>query len=93
MAVQSVNRACLIARDFEANHRCRCRNGPSACFSRTTRVPASRTFCQSTPTSSAGSDSRIAALGSVAAAARGATFIPSCCSVNQYEAYAPRVRK
>ena len=58
------------------------------------RVPPSSTFCQSTPMSSAGSDSAMAAFGSAGASPPAAS--PACgsrCSVNQYDAYGPSVRK
>ena len=39
IVAQSVKRACLISRDFEANQRWRFRNGTSACRSSVSRVP------------------------------------------------------
>src|SRR5438093_11171837 len=86
IVVQSEKRAWRISRDFDANQRWRCRKGPSACRSSTARVALSRTPCQSTPTSSAGSASTIAAVGSDGVVARGVIDLLACCSVNQYDA-------
>ena len=77
MRAQSEKRACWISRDFEPNQRCRFRNGTQRLPLEHGRVAASRSVSQSTPTSSAGSDSAIGGVRLGRVRARGVICIGS----------------